>query len=250
MVAREVGTTGQGASVRLRLVEGGEDKIEELAQAVGHARHVDRRLTGFGVRLARTLTTRQPLLAMTTRASQRLTWAVEALDVQPADRVLELGCGHGVAVSEICARLADGGRVVGIDRSPKMTAAAARRNAHHVETGRAAFVTASLHQADLGESRFTKVLAVHFPPLLRGRPDRELAVVARHLADGGALHVVAQPLEDGQAARTGGALAATLEDHGFAVAAVRVAALGTCPAVCGVARRRGAPTTIAPGARP
>src|SRR3712207_358914 len=99
-------------------------------------------------------------------ASARLAWAVETLDVQPGDRVLELGCGHGVALSLICARLR-GGLAVGLDRSPKMTAEASRRTAGCIAAGRVRIVTAALHEADLGEERFGKVLAVHFPPLLQ-----------------------------------------------------------------------------------
>ena len=93
-------------------------------------------------------------------ASPRLTWAVEALDVQPADRLLEVGCGHGVAVSLVCERLA-GGRIVGLDRSPKMIAAAERRNRAHVAGGRASLLVTSFEAADFGEQRFDKVFAFH-----------------------------------------------------------------------------------------
>jgi len=56
-------------------------------------------------------------------ASERLAWVVDTLAPGPEDRVLEVGCGHGVAVSLVCRRLTSG-RVVAIDRSPKMIEAA------------------------------------------------------------------------------------------------------------------------------
>jgi trans-aconitate methyltransferase len=50
------------------------------------------------------------------------------MDVQPSDRVPEIGFGPGVAVRAI-ARRTTRGKVVGINRSAVMRAQAARRNA-------------------------------------------------------------------------------------------------------------------------
>lgn len=170
---------------------------------------------------------------MTPAASDRLTWAVDRLDVQPHDRVLEVGCGHGVAVSLMCARVRSG-LVVGLDRSSAMIAAARRRNAAHVASGRARFVTAELRAADLEGQRFDKVLAVRFPPLLRGRPGPELAAIGHHLAEGGALYVTEQPLDAARAHSVADAIASRLDEHGFVVRSVLVEP-GERPALCVVA---------------
>jgi cyclopropane fatty-acyl-phospholipid synthase-like methyltransferase len=109
--------------------------------------------------------------------SDRLLSVVEQLDIRPDDRVLEIGCGHGVAATLVCQRLA-GGHLTAIDRSPKMIEAAARRNAAYVEAGKAEFLVTDLEDLDLGKRRFDKIFAVrvglfHSEPRACARPCRE-----------------------------------------------------------------------------
>jgi ubiquinone/menaquinone biosynthesis C-methylase UbiE len=123
--------------------------------------------------------------------SDRLRKVVEELDVQPDERVLEIGCGHGVAATYVCERL-DGGRLTAIDRSPKMIEAAERRNAEHVAAGRAEFLVGALEDLKLGERRFDKIFAVRVG-LFHREPGRTHALVEPWLAPGGNVTTVFDP---------------------------------------------------------
>ena len=114
--------------------------------------------------------------------SDRLRRLVERLALRPGARVLEIGCGHGVAATLVCERL-DGGSYTAIDRSPKMVAAARRRNAAHVAAGRAEFLQMALEDLDLGERRFDVAFAARVG-LLHREPERGRALVAPWLAPG------------------------------------------------------------------
>ena len=115
--------------------------------------------------------------------SERLRAIVDALSISPDARVLEIGCGHGVAATFVCERLRDG-RLTAVDRSPKMIAAAARRNSEHVAAGRAEFLVATLERLELGERRFDLIFAVRVG-LFDREPERAHALVAPWLALGG-----------------------------------------------------------------
>jgi trans-aconitate methyltransferase len=170
-------------------------------------------------------------------AAARLVWAVETLAVAPGDRVLEVGCGHGVAASLVCDRL-DGGRLTAIDRSSAMIEAATRRNREHVEAGRAAFALAALERAELDSQRFDKVFGVNVAALWR-RADETLPVVREALVPGGILAVFHQPpawRDAGAIAAFGDELGATLRRHGFELEAIRVGDVAPVPVVCAIAR--------------
>jgi SAM-dependent methyltransferase len=115
--------------------------------------------------------------------SERLRAIVDALAVAPGVRVLEIGCGHGVAATYVLER---GARYTAIDRSPKMIAAAARRNA---EFEHAEFLVATLEEADLRERRFDVIFAVRVG-LFDREPARARALAERWLAPGGTLHAL------------------------------------------------------------
>src|SRR5688500_20138430 len=109
--------------------------------------------------------------------TERLRSVVEQLDIGPDDRVLEIGCGHGVAATIVCERL-DRGRLTAIDRSAKMIAAAARRNAAYVESGKAEFLVADLNHLDLGDRGFDVIFAVRVG-IFHREPERARALVER-----------------------------------------------------------------------
>ncbi len=120
-------------------------------------------------------------------SNDRIARFVAAMDIRPGDRVLEIGCGHGVAAGLVCERLTTG-RYVAVDRSAKMIAAAHQRNLAHVQAGRARFIVAALESLDLGDERFDAVFAMRVR-LFHDQPEDAARLARRWLAPKGALFV-------------------------------------------------------------
>jgi SAM-dependent methyltransferase len=162
---------------------------------------------------------------------KRNAWAVSLLDVQPSDRVLEIGFGPGIAVREI-ARRATRGQVVGIDRSAVMRAQATRRNAAAIGAGRVSLTVASIDDPPAFDRPFDKILAVNNMGMW-SQPVLRLKDLAGLLRGGGLIAIVSQPRRPGATAATTAAaarqIAGALEAAGLA--AIRVETLDLKPPV-------------------
>jgi ubiquinone/menaquinone biosynthesis C-methylase UbiE len=123
--------------------------------------------------------------------SERLRLLVDQMNIRPNDRVLEIGCGHGVAATLVCRRL-KGSHLTAVDRSRKMMEAATRRNAEYIAAGKAEFIVARLEDLDMGDRRFDKIFAVRVGLFYR-EPGRARRLVERWLAPGGQLFTVFDP---------------------------------------------------------
>lgn len=149
---------------------------------------------------------------MGTRSSNvaRNRWAVRLLDVQPADRVIELGCGPGVAVAALATR-AVRGLVVGVDHSAVMIRQAGMRNRAAVRAGRVRLIHAPVERLSVDDGLFDAALAVNTLGMWP-EPAARLRELARLLRPGGRIAVVSQPRCSGATAATTADAAGTLAD--------------------------------------
>lgn len=130
---------------------------------------------------------------------RRNEWTVDLLELEPWHRVLEIGCGPGLAL-EACAKRLTEGRVVGLDHSTLMIGQARRRLAALVAArrggiaaGRAELRLGGLADLPVQEQRFDRVFSVNLVPFL---PDLDQAFKRLKelvIADGGLLATTFQP---------------------------------------------------------
>jgi SAM-dependent methyltransferase len=141
---------------------------------------------------------------------QRNRWVVSLLGVQPADRVLEVGFGPGLAVAELVR--AGAGHVYGADHSPVMLRQASRRNAAAIRAGRVTLVSAPVDRLPAAlDGPFDAIFAVNslgFWPA----PAERLTDLRRRLAPGGCIAIASQPRCPGATADTSRSAAGEIEN--------------------------------------
>lgn len=163
----------------------------------------------------------------------RIRWAVDFMDVQPADHLLEIGCGPGAGAELICSRLTTG-KLFAIDRSESGVDRTKRRCARFVDSGRLTVRQIDLATLRVPVKRLNKVFAFNVNLFWSRDASAEIALLHERVLPGGGVYIfyeatrreaVPEMIE-----RTGKALAAA----GFAVSVID----SQQPAAVGVIGRR------------
>jgi SAM-dependent methyltransferase len=120
---------------------------------------------------------------------ERSRWAVGLLGLGPGDRLLEIGCGPGVAIAAAAGR---GAHVVGVDRSDVVIGQARHRNRRACRHGQVELHVAPVERLpDLG-APFDAALAVNTVGFWSD-PVAALKIIAGKLRPGGTVALVSQP---------------------------------------------------------
>jgi ubiquinone/menaquinone biosynthesis C-methylase UbiE len=145
-------------------------------------------------------------------AASRLTAAVQMLALRPSDRVLEVGCGPGVAAAMVAEQL-DTGHLVAIDRSATAIARAEGRS-----PGGTTFLRTDLAGLRGYDAAFDQAFAVNVNVFWTSPADPECTTLLRVLRPGGRLLLVYEG--PGAARDVTPTVTANLARHGFTAEAV------------------------------
>lgn len=167
-------------------------------------------------------------------------WTVDRLDPASGERVLEIGCGPGIALGLVLSRASV--TAVGVDHSKLMIANASRRNAKALRTGRLRLIVGTIDDIPVDQGPFDKAFSINVIQFV----DQETFAARMHslLKPGGTLATTYQPRHAkatrADAFKMAETLTRILTQAGFENIRTEEHDLKPVPAVCVVAQRRAA----------
>jgi ubiquinone/menaquinone biosynthesis C-methylase UbiE len=99
-------------------------------------------------------------------------WAISLMNIQPNDRLLEIGFGPGMAIKKV-AEIASNGFVAGIDFSETMLEQARKVNASAIKSGLVELKYGEVSSIPYGDELFDKVFGINIMYVL---PDLQKAI--------------------------------------------------------------------------
>ena len=163
----------------------------------------------------------------------RIRWAVELMDVQPGDHVLEIGCGPGAGAELICQQL-ETGKLFAIDRSESGVDRTKRRCAQYVESGRLTVRQIDLATLRVPVKRLNKVFAFNVNLFWVRACADEVALLHERVVPGGAVYLFYEAAQRELVPNIVKKGSAALQGGGFRVSVIEQKA----PAVVGLIGRR------------
>jgi ubiquinone/menaquinone biosynthesis C-methylase UbiE len=163
----------------------------------------------------------------------RIRWAVEMMDVQPNDSVLEIGCGPGAGAELICQKLTTG-KLFAIDRSESGVDRTKRRCKEYVDSG-----VLTVRQIDLATlrvpvKRLHKVFAFNVNLFWVRDCQDEMALLHERVLPGGAVYLYYEANRPELVPNIVKKASAALQKAGFRVSVVEQKA----PSVIGLIGKR------------
>lgn len=171
--------------------------VTRVVRQFGHPRGIAGRVAGW-------------VMAHRRSNRQRNSWVVSLLEVQPADRVLEIGFGPGLAIAELAHRTPQG-HVYGIDHAEVMVHQASQRNHAAIRAGRVGLVHASVDRLPSFDEPLDAILAVNSVGFWAD-PVERLHDLRRLLRPGGRIALATQPRRPGATRDTTARAAQELQD--------------------------------------
>ena len=146
----------------------------------------------------------------------RIRWAVDFMDVQPSDHILEIGCGPGAGAELICSRL-ETGRLFAIDRSESGVDRTKRRCASCIKAGRLTVRQIDLATLRVPVKRLNKVFAFNVNLFWVRECADEVALLHERVLPGGAVYLFYESTRPEQVPEMIRKASASLTEGGFRV---------------------------------
>ena len=163
----------------------------------------------------------------------RIRWAVDVMDVQPNDSVLEIGCGPGAGAELICQKLQTG-KLFAIDRSESGVDRTKRRCKEYVDAGRLTVRQIDLATLRVPVKRLNKVFAFNVNLFWVRDCQDEMALLHERVLPGGAVYLFYEANQPELVPNIVKKASAALQKAGFRVSVVEQKA----PPVIGLIGKR------------